>query len=74
MKITHPIQRRAFEQLGRVARVILFDKRGVGVSDRQGGPATIEQTVADARCVLDAAGAAHVYIMGTSEGMRRLPP
>ncbi|QJR35826.1 alpha/beta fold hydrolase [Gemmatimonas groenlandica] len=60
-----------FEQLGRVARVILFDKRGVGVSDRQGGPATIEQTVADARCVLDAAGTAgtaHTFIMGTSEG------
>lgn len=57
-----------FEQLGRVARVILFDKRGVGVSDRQDGPATIEQTVADARCVLDAAGASHAFIMGTSEG------
>ncbi len=57
-----------FEQLGRSARVILFDKRGVGVSDRDGGPSTLEQTVADARCVLDAAGASHAFIMGTSEG------
>ncbi len=56
-----------FEQLGRSARVILFDKRGVGVSDRDVSGSTIEQTVADARCVLDAAGAAHVFIMGTSE-------
>ncbi len=57
-----------FEQLGRSARVILFDKRGVGVSDRDGSPSSLEQTVADARCVLDAAGAAHAFIMGTSEG------
>ena len=57
-----------FEQLGRAARVILFDKRGVGVSDRERGPSTLEQTVADARCVLDAAGASHAFIMGTSEG------
>ncbi len=57
-----------FEQLGRAARVILFDKRGVGVSDRHVGPSTLEQTVADARCVLDAAGAKRAFIMGTSEG------
>ena len=57
-----------FELLGRSARVILFDKRGVGVSDRDVAPSTLEETVADARCVLDAAGASHAYIMGTSEG------
>lgn len=57
-----------FAQLGRVARVILFDKRGVGVSDRDVEPSTLEQTVADARCVLDAAGTSRAFIMGTSEG------
>ncbi|MBL0170837.1 MAG: alpha/beta fold hydrolase [Gemmatimonadaceae bacterium] len=57
-----------FEHIGRSARVILFDKRGVGVSDRHVGPSTLEQTVADARCVLDAAGAKRAFIMGTSEG------
>jgi len=57
-----------FESLGRVARVILFDKRGIGVSDRDIGPSTLEQTVADARCVLDAVGSTRAYIMGTSEG------
>ena len=57
-----------FEQLGRSARVIMFDKRGVGVSDRHVGPSTLEQTVADARCVLDAAGAQRAFVMGTSEG------
>ncbi|MEO7996421.1 MAG: alpha/beta fold hydrolase [Gemmatimonadaceae bacterium] len=56
-----------FEGLGRAARVIMFDKRGVGVSDRDVGPSTVEQTVSDARCVLDVAGASRVFIMGTSE-------
>ncbi|MEQ1692744.1 MAG: alpha/beta fold hydrolase [Gemmatimonas sp.] len=63
-----PEYRAFFEHLGRSARVILFDKRGVGVSDRDVGPSTLEQTVADARCVLDAAGASRVFVMGTSEG------
>lgn len=57
-----------FSQLGRVARVILFDKRGVGVSDRDVGPSTLEQSVDDARCVMDAVGSTRAYVMGTSEG------
>ncbi len=56
-----------FEQLGRSARVILFDKRGVGVSDRQVSGCTLEEMVADMRCVLDAAGVTQTFIMGTSE-------
>lgn len=57
-----------FSQLGRVARVILFDKRGVGLSDRDVGPSTLEQSVDDARCVLDAVGSSRAFVMGTSEG------
>lgn len=57
-----------FEQLGRVARVITFDKRGVGLSDRvQGGP-SLDQTVRDALCVLDATGSRRAFVFGTSEG------
>jgi pimeloyl-ACP methyl ester carboxylesterase/DNA-binding CsgD family transcriptional regulator len=57
-----------FEQLGRFARVILFDKRGVGLSDRIQGAPTLETTIDDTRCVLDAVGANRVFVMGTSEG------
>jgi pimeloyl-ACP methyl ester carboxylesterase/DNA-binding CsgD family transcriptional regulator len=57
-----------FEQLGRSVRVILFDKRGVGLSDRIQGAPTLENTIEDARCVLDAAGSKRVFVMGTSEG------
>lgn len=56
-----------FERLGRHARVILFDKRGVGLSDRIQGAPTLEDTISDARAVLDAAGSERAFIMGTSE-------
>jgi pimeloyl-ACP methyl ester carboxylesterase/DNA-binding CsgD family transcriptional regulator len=57
-----------FEQLGRNARVILFDKRGVGLSDRIQGAPTLENTIEDACCVLEAAGSERAFVMGTSEG------
>jgi pimeloyl-ACP methyl ester carboxylesterase/DNA-binding CsgD family transcriptional regulator len=55
------------DALGRVARVILFDKRGVGLSDRHGGVATIDDTIADALCVLRAVGSTRTFVGGTSE-------
>jgi pimeloyl-ACP methyl ester carboxylesterase/DNA-binding CsgD family transcriptional regulator len=56
-----------FERLGRVARVILFDKRGVGLSDRA-HVSTLEDSIADALLVLDAVGSKRAVVMGTSEG------
>ncbi len=56
-----------FEGLGRVARVIVFDKRGVGLSDRHRGVATIEDTISDAQCVLRAVGSTRLFVSGTSE-------
>ena len=57
-----------FDQLGRTARVILFDKRGVGLSDRMLNAPTLENTIDDAISVLDAVGAQRVIVMGISEG------
>ena len=57
-----------FEQLGKFARVILFDKRGVGLSDRIQGAPTLENTIEDAHCVLDAVASKRTFVMGTSEG------
>jgi len=57
-----------FEQLGSFARVILFDKRGMGLSDRVQGPPSLEDTLSDAVCVLDAAASNLTFVMGTSEG------
>lgn len=57
-----------FEQLGKFARVILFDKRGTGLSDRVQGAPSLEDTMSDALCVLDAAASNRTFVMGTSEG------
>jgi pimeloyl-ACP methyl ester carboxylesterase/DNA-binding CsgD family transcriptional regulator len=57
-----------FESLGRHARVLIFDKRGVGLSDRTQGASTIEQTISDARAVMRAAGSRRAFVSGTSEG------
>jgi pimeloyl-ACP methyl ester carboxylesterase/DNA-binding CsgD family transcriptional regulator len=57
-----------FEQIGKFARVILFDKRGMGLSDRVRGAPSLEDTMSDALCVLDAAASSRTFVMGTSEG------
>jgi pimeloyl-ACP methyl ester carboxylesterase/DNA-binding CsgD family transcriptional regulator len=64
----NPEFRDFFEQLGRFARVILFDKRGVGLSDRIQGAPTLDETVNDANHVLDAVASKRTFVMGTSEG------
>jgi pimeloyl-ACP methyl ester carboxylesterase len=60
--------RRFWDRLGSFARVIAFDKRGMGLSDRDGGGYTLENVVDDALAVLDAAGAARAGVFGVSEG------
>jgi pimeloyl-ACP methyl ester carboxylesterase/DNA-binding CsgD family transcriptional regulator len=56
-----------FEELGRHARVIAFDKRGVGLSDRSHGASSIDDTMSDARAVLRAVGSSRAIVSGTSE-------
>jgi pimeloyl-ACP methyl ester carboxylesterase/class 3 adenylate cyclase len=56
------------ERLASFARVILFDKRGTGLSDRVSDIPTLEQRMDDVRAVMDAAGSGHAAIVGVSEG------
>jgi class 3 adenylate cyclase len=49
-------------------RLILMDKRGQGLSDRDVGDFTLEQRMDDLRAVLDAAGSSRAVIFGVSEG------
>lgn len=56
------------EELARSARVILFDRRGVGLSDRVQGASSIENAVSDARAVLRDVGSQRTFVAGTSEG------
>ena len=63
-----PAYRRFCELLGEFARVILFDKRGMGMSDRVPGATSLEVRMDDIRAVMDAAGSASATLVGASEG------
>ena len=55
-------------RLASFSRLILFDKRGCGLSDRVAGFATLEERMDDVRAVLDAVGSKRAAIVGVSEG------
>ncbi len=61
--------REFYERLARSFRLILFDKRGTGLSDRGGaGWAALETRMEDMRAVLEAAGSEHAVVFGSHEG------
>ena len=64
----HPRVRRFFERLGGFARVITFDRRESGMSDRLGHPPSLEETMDDVVAVLDAAGSERAGIVALLEG------
>jgi len=63
-----PLAAAFFERFASFARVIQFDKRGTGLSDRRLPPASLQNRVEDLLAVLDAEGVERATIMGTSEG------
>jgi len=63
-----PQYRRYCERLAEFSRLILFDKRGMGMSDRVPGATTLEERMDDIRAVLDAVGSERAAVMGESEG------
>ena len=65
-----PVFRALFERLGSFARVINFDKRGTGLSDRSVGSPPPETRMDDIRAVMDAVGSRRAAFMGWSEGVR----
>ncbi len=55
-------------RLGHLGRVIVFDKRGTGMSDRSVGLPDMDERMDDIRAVMDAAGSERAALVGTSEG------
>lgn len=55
-------------RLASFARLIWFDKRGTGLSDRVAGPVTLEARSDDIRAVMDAAGSDQAALVGWYEG------
>jgi pimeloyl-ACP methyl ester carboxylesterase len=62
-----PAERRYYERLASFCRLIMFDKRGTGLSDRV-AVATLEERMDDLRAVMDAAGSQRAAVFGSSEG------
>lgn len=64
----YPGMARMLDRLGSFARLIRFDKRGTGLSDRSVGLPDFEARMDDVRAVMDAAGSAQAALFGYSEG------
>jgi class 3 adenylate cyclase/alpha-beta hydrolase superfamily lysophospholipase len=65
-----PLFVRHVEGLAAFSRVLLFDKRGMGLSDRLRSVPTLEARMDDVRAVMDAAGAERAAFLAAHEGAR----
>jgi class 3 adenylate cyclase/pimeloyl-ACP methyl ester carboxylesterase len=59
---------RFFRRIASFGRLIMFDKRGTGLSDPITGVATLEERSDDVRAVTDAVGSSAAFVCGMSEG------
>jgi class 3 adenylate cyclase len=57
-----------YRRLAEFTRLVLFDKRGTGLSDRIGHVATLEERMDDVRAVLDAVGSTRAALLGIGDG------
>src|SRR5688572_26003040 len=64
----NPDYARFIRRLSSFSRLIRFDRRGMGLSDRDVGPSTLEERVDDIRAVMDAVGSERAALLGVSEG------
>src|SRR4051794_10798006 len=63
-----PTVARFLRRLTSFARLLVFDKRGQGLSDRPGRPPTLEESMDDLRAAIEAAGFERPALFGVSEG------
>jgi len=63
-----PTLERFYQRLGSFCRLIIFDKRGTGLSDRVSGVPDLETRMDDVRAILDAVGSERAAVLGYSEG------
>jgi pimeloyl-ACP methyl ester carboxylesterase len=63
-----PAKARFIERFSSFCRLMRFDKRGTGLSDRPTDAATLEERTDDIRAVMDACGSDRAVIFGASEG------
>ena len=60
-----------YRQIASFARLILFDKRGTGMSDRlpDGQESRLDERMDDIRAVMDAVGSARAVLLGEADGV-----
>jgi class 3 adenylate cyclase len=64
----HPIVAQYFERLASFSRLIMFDRRGTGLSDPIARPAMLEEQMDDVLAVMDAAGSERAGVFAQLEG------
>ena len=64
----HPVFAKFYERLASFSRLILFDKRGTGASDRPRTPPTLEVQMDDVRVVMDAVDSQQAALFGSGHG------
>jgi class 3 adenylate cyclase len=64
----NPVVSRFLARLGSLGRLIVFDKRGTGMSDRVAGSPTLEARMDDIRAVMDAADSERAVLFGVVDG------
>jgi DNA-binding SARP family transcriptional activator/pimeloyl-ACP methyl ester carboxylesterase len=57
-----------YRRLAKLGRLIMFDKRDTGLSDRAPGDMSLEERMEDVRTVMRAAGSSRAVLFGYSEG------
>jgi pimeloyl-ACP methyl ester carboxylesterase/DNA-binding CsgD family transcriptional regulator len=67
-ELENGMSRRFYETLASFTRLIRFDKRGTGMSDRVMEAMSLDQRMDDIRAVLDAVGVERAALFGFSEG------
>ena len=65
---SRPNRANFFRRIASFCRLILFDKRGTGMSDRNSQIFTLEQRMRDVQAILDAVGSKRATLFGISEG------
>ena len=63
-----PTLERFYRRLASFCRLIIFDKRGTGLSDRVSGVPDLETRMDDVRAIMDATGSERAAVLGYSEG------
>jgi class 3 adenylate cyclase len=68
VSLEHPRGRRYAERMASFARLVMYDRRGSGLSDRTLGPVAVEEDVSDLLAILDAVGADRPFLFGAGQG------